>query len=170
VGIRDQLRRRAPIMANPAWVRVGDGRMALWHRPRLNLMAALKEAGCQRVVTLLSEKEGARAIGDAAQAAGMDWTWLPLEGSRPPEGRRGVAVIDALLLLSEELDEGHSILLHCSAGMHRTGMVAFALLRLRGHTEETALDTILRMRAHTRLALTAKHIAWGNAAATARSA
>lgn len=156
-------------MPNPVWVRVGNGRMALWHRPKLNAMATLKEAGCQHLVTLLSEKEGARAIGEAAQAAGMEWTWLPMEGSRPPEGRRSVAVINALILLSEGLDDGHSILVHCSAGMHRTGMVAFALLRLRGHTEETALDTILRMRAHTRDALTAKHIAWGNVVATARS-
>jgi predicted protein tyrosine phosphatase len=156
------------VMGNPAWVQVGNGRMALWHRPRLNAMAALKAAGCERVVTLLSEKEWARAIGEAVEATGMEWTWLPLEGSRPPEGRRSVAVIDALLLLSEELDEGNSILVHCSAGMHRTGMIAFALLRLRSYTEEAALETILRLRAHTRHALTAKHIAWGNAAATAR--
>ncbi len=116
--------------------------------------------------------EAARAIGEAveAEASGMDWTCLPLEDSRPPEGRRSAAVIDALVLLSEKLDAGRSVLIHCSAGMHRTGTIAFALLRLRGHTEEEALDIIHLMRSHTRYALTAKRIAWGNTAARARHA
>lgn len=157
-------------MPNPVWVQVGNGRMALWHRPKLNVMEALKESGCQHVVTLMSEKEGARAIGEAVEASGMEWTWLPLESSRPPEGRRSEAVINALIQLSSDLEAGHSVLIHCSAGMHRTGMIAFALLRLRGQTEEAALDMINRMRPHTRQALIAKRIAWGNAAATARSA
>ncbi|MBI2837258.1 MAG: dual specificity protein phosphatase family protein [Acidobacteria bacterium] len=144
--------------------------MALWHRPKLSSMFALKESGCELVVTLMSEKEGARAIGEAAESSGMEWTWLPLEDSRPPEGRRIAAVINALVLLSEKLDAGRSVLVHCSAGMHRTGMITFALLRLRGHTEEEALDLIHLMRPHTRHALTAKRIAWGNTAVTVRHA
>ncbi len=157
-------------MPNPVWIQVGKGRMALWHRPKLNSIFAMKESGCQHIVTLMSEKEGARAIGEAVEASGMEWTWLPLESSRPPEGRRSIALINALVLLSEQLDAERSILLHCSAGMHRTGMIAFALLRLRGATEYAALDMIHRMRSHTRQALTAEHIAWGNSVAKARPA
>ena len=59
------------LAAGVHWVQLGNGRMAIGHRPKLKSFAGLRSAGCTHVVTLLSEREGASAIGAAAQRAGL---------------------------------------------------------------------------------------------------
>lgn len=144
------------------WVEATPGRLALWHRPKLRAIPYLRNAGCDRVATLLSEREGAEEIGRAVEHAGLAWSWLPLVGGRPPEGRADRAVRAGVAQLSQRLDGGESILIHCSAGMHRTGMVAYALLRFRGIGKEEALDLIEAMRPVTRSALAPEHLHWGD--------
>lgn len=145
------------------WSSAGPGRLALWHRPKLRAIAYLPRAGCDRIATLLSEREGAREIGVAVEAAGMEWSWIPLPGGRPPLGSASRRAQEGLLQLSERLDDGKSILMHCSAGMHRTGMMAYALLRRRGLDAADALARIEEMRPLTRQALTPGHLEWGDA-------
>ena len=147
---------------NFRWVTLDPGRLALWHRPKLRAIPYLGKAGCDRVATLLSEREGARDIGTAVEAAGLGWDWIPLAGGRPPEGSAARRAREGLLLLSDRLDAGAAILLHCSAGMHRTGMMAYALLRYRGRDRETALALIETLRPVIRPALGTKHLAWGD--------
>lgn len=146
------------------WVPLGNGRLTLWHRPGGGAASKLKAFGCNCVVTLLSAREGAPAVGRAVESAGMEWVWLPLENGQPPRGSVSEAVVSALPALAERLGTGRSILIHCSAGIHRTGMVAYALLRWYGHDEERALTMIGQMRTHTREGLQRKQIAWGNEA------
>ncbi len=145
------------------WGEVGSGRLALWHRPKLKAIAYLPRAGCDCLTTLLSEREGAPEIGAAVEAAGMEWSWIPLSEGRPPVGAAERRARRELLALSRRLDAGRAILLHCSAGMHRTGMMAYALLRRRGHDAADALARIEAMRPLTRQALTAAHLGWGEA-------
>ncbi len=146
----------------------GTGRLSVWHRPRVRSIPQLPELGCRRLVTLLAAREGAEAIGSAAVAAGLLWTWLPLAGAAPPTGRPSEAAARTIAELSSRLDEGESILIHCSAGIHRTGMVAYALLRLRGASEAEALAEIERLRPVTRAGLSPAAVAWGNAVAAGR--
>lgn len=149
------------------WVGVGAGRLALTHRPKLRGMPHLRAEGCVRLVTLLSASEGAGRLGSLAQKAGLEWTWLPLNNGQPPtveEVRRAVA--ESLITLAARLDAGESIALHCSAGIHRTGMIAYALLRLVGYLPAQALDAIERMRPVTRAGLRSDHLQFGDAIAT----
>ena len=143
----------------PHWLPVGPGQLALWHRPRLR---AIPHLGCDRVATLLSEREGAREIGGAVQRAGIAWSWIPLRDGKTPTGSRGEEARRDLWELSAHLEAGESILLHCSAGMHRTGMMAYALLRGRGLSRDEALDLIERLRPHARTAMRAEYLAWGD--------
>jgi hypothetical protein len=78
--------------ADVGLVRVGAGAVALTHRPKLKALPALRAAGATHLVTLLSRREGAPALGSAAQAAGLGWIWVELAapglgggagGSRP---------------------------------------------------------------------------------------
>lgn len=147
------------------WVAVGSGRIVLTHRPKLRDIPRLPQWGCDRVVTLLSHREGAPKIGQAVQAAGLAWTWLPLANGKPPIGEDDACLRAALPELAGVLDKGSSLLIHCSAGIHRTGMVAYALLRWRGATEVEALDLVGRMRSVTREGLQDHHLAWGNTVA-----
>jgi len=61
------------------------------------------------------------------------------------------------------LDGVNTILIHCSAGMHRTGMIAYAILRCHGLDGDGALHAIDIMRPHTRGALDAERIDWAEA-------
>jgi hypothetical protein len=142
------------------WERVGSGRVALFHRPKIRALPAWKAAGCDLVVTLLSEGEGAEALGAEIRSRNLEWFWLGLRTGRPPGVRDTVRIRAALPVISASLDEGRSIVIHCAAGMHRTGMIAYALLRWRGCGAEDALDTIERLRAHTRDALRPEHLQW----------
>jgi len=116
------------------------------------------------VVTLLSEREGACEIGERVAAAGMRWTWLPLPGGRPPEGRLDLATRDVVATLATRLDEGETILIHCSAGMHRTGMIAWALLRCCGLDGEKTRRAIGAMRRHTLDGLDPQLVDWAERA------
>ena len=44
-----------------------------------------------------------------------------------------------------------AVLIHCTAGMHRSVMVAYAVLRLRGHDLPQAADLVLHYRAGAEL-------------------
>jgi protein-tyrosine phosphatase len=43
------------------------------------------------------------------------------------------------------------VLIHCTAGMHRSVMVAYAVLRLRGHERDEAARLVLRYRTRAEL-------------------
>jgi hypothetical protein len=88
-------------------VSVGGGAAALTHRPKLKALPAMRAAGVTHLVTLLSASEGAPAVGAAARAAG-------------------------LAALSNLIAAGAHVAVHCSAGIHRTGMFGYALLRTCG--------------------------------------
>ena len=118
--------------------------------------------GCNRVVTLLSAREGGDAIGPAVRQQGIAWTWLPLANASTPTGEAEAALIAALPVLSAALDRGEAILIHCSAGIHRTGMVAYALLRWRGLDDAAAHATLARLRPETSQGMHAHHFAWGH--------
>jgi protein-tyrosine phosphatase len=55
----------------------------------------------------------------------------------------------AARVLDTEPDAG--VLIHCTAGMHRSVMVAYAVLRLRGHDRDEAAALVLRYRARAEL-------------------
>lgn len=148
------------------WVNVGGGQLALTHRPKLRGMPGLQAEGCVRLATLLSAREGAERIGALAQEAGLAWTWLPLANGQPPTGEEAWREVErGLATLATHLSEGERIALHCSAGIHRTGMIAYALLRTLGNTPEQALDAIEKMRPVTRAGLTPPRQRFGDAIA-----
>lgn len=151
-------------MAKPLelnWVPVGAGRLALAHRPGYTELHRLPQLGCTHVVTLLSENERAPRLGQRIESLGLRWTWLPLKNGRYPRGDAHDLLLTALPVLSGDLDGGDALLIHCAAGIHRTGMLAYGLLRWRGLSGAEALDLIGRMRAHTRAGMHPRHIRWG---------
>ncbi len=132
--------------------------MALGHRPKLRSIPYLPAEGCAFVVTLLSRKEGAVEIGSLVRDSGIQWIWIPLANGNPPPQ----TIPDGLNEVQAAIQAGASVFVHCSAGMHRTGMIAFAVLRRIGYSEVASLELIKAMRLETYAALTQKHIDWGN--------
>jgi protein tyrosine/serine phosphatase len=62
------------------------------------------------------------------------------------------AVITVLKDLNLKLRESEiKMLIHCSAGVHRTGFVAYLLLRMNGLESEQAFEKLKEMREETYL-------------------
>lgn len=120
-------------------------------RPSNRLLADMRMLGITDLLTLLSEAEGARQIGQRAIAHQIEWHWLPLRGADPAQidaddfGSRLVALVETLRV-SENPRRIH---VHCSAGIHRTGMAAYGLLRSSGLGPEQALMALKQTRALT---------------------
>ena len=151
------------------FVKVGNGRLALSHRPRVADFPFLYEMGCTHIVTLLKESEGAQRYGDLTEKAGMEWIWLPVPNGKYPEGEVHERLIQALPKLSQLLDNGKSLLIHCSAGIHRTGTVAYALLRWRGLDKLQAMKIIIQVRKETGEGMLEKRMRWGDENAPVKS-
>jgi hypothetical protein len=150
-------------MSDPRIVQVGGGALALTHRPRLRDVPRLPALGVTHVVTLLTEKEGAKGIGEAVRHAGPTWIWCPLDSGQPPDARRTAelqSVIDELVSL---VAKGATVLVHCSAGIHRTGMFGYALLRRLGLEPTAARAKLTELRAVTGEGVGANRLAWGDA-------
>lgn len=145
-----------------AWLCLGEGRLGIFHQPGHHSLKNLKTAGADVIVTLLNEAEGAARIGKMVTGLGMEWIWLPMPDGKPPVGQTQEEIEEAIPGISARLDMGKSILIHCSAGIHRTGMVTLAILRYRGISEADALALLAQMRIHTYNGLRPSHRKWAN--------
>jgi len=125
-------------------------------------IAALKKNGCSHLVTLLSHKENAEQIGSAAKAADIGWIWLPLVNGDPPEVSDMERIHEGIHNMATLLTaENVSLMIHCSAGIHRTGMITNALLRYLGLSAEDSLKKIGLSREHTAAEVGEHRLAWG---------
>jgi protein-tyrosine phosphatase len=144
------------------FVKVGNGRLALNHRPGGKDFPLLRELGCTHVVTLLKESEFAKTVGVHTNSAGLEWVWIPVPNGNYPQGEVHQHLLAAMPKLSKLLDEGKSLLIHCSAGIHRTGTVAYGLLRWRGMERDEAMQVILQIRPVTAEGMLEKRRRWGD--------
>jgi len=144
------------------FVKVGNGRLSLNHRPRGVDFPHLRELGCTHVVTLLKESEHAERMRTFTEASGMTWFWLPVPNGNYPQGEVHERILAAMPQLSQWLDEGRSLFIHCSAGIHRTGTVAYGLLRWRGLDSEEAMKIIAEIRKETAEGMLQKRRRWGD--------
>jgi protein tyrosine phosphatase (PTP) superfamily phosphohydrolase (DUF442 family) len=128
-------------------VPVSNGKFTLFHRPKVTALAHIKSTGCTHIATLLTEKEGGLKIRDAVQKSGLISVWLPIQGADLPTKNDIESfhekIKEVARLISEEKA---SILIHCSAGLHRTGMVATCLLRYLGYDKDETYNLIKQAR------------------------
>lgn len=114
------------------------------------------------MVTLLTEREAARDIGEAARHAGLSWLWIPMDGASVPDAARTKALLPSLDEVASIIARGGRVVVHCSAGIHRTGMFGYALLRRLGLAPEAARARLAELRAVTAEGVGAERLAWGD--------
>ena len=134
------------------------GTLLLWRQPRIRPggheeleeydLLALRGAGVQAVLCLQEDQE-LRRLGEglsqraaATEAAGMAFRSLPTPDFGEPDPD---ALQEALRWLEHALGTGQRVLVHCRAGLGRSGTVAAALLIMRGMDPEVAMALV---RAH----------------------
>lgn len=142
------------------WVKVASGHLAIGHKPGGKIsFEGMKQAGVTAVLTLLQENEGSQQIGQALQRVGIEWFWFPFSAVRP-EGRE--LTEDIFKRMKASLDQQGKIYIHCSAGIHRTGMVTYAFLRYLGQDPQQAIGNLARMRKLTAEGATTARLHWGD--------
>lgn len=92
----------------------------------------------------------------------MEWVWIPVPNGNYPQGEVHERLLNAMPQLSQLLDDGNYLLIHCSAGIYRTGTVAYGLLRWRGMASEEAMRIIHEMRKETAEGMMEKRKRWGD--------
>ncbi len=131
------------------WIPVDQGHLAIGHRPKIKTIQQMIKLGTTHVCTLLSESEGALDIGDEARRNGLVWVWLPLQSGNPPLQERKPEIVKTFLDMRQALNDRARIFIHCSAGIHRTGMITYAFLRYLQFASSDAIELLRQLRKET---------------------
>merc|ERR1712129_337833 len=139
------------------------GSLAARGRPNPETLLALQHCkGVTAVVTLLRQDEGpgaAALLGQACERLGLKRCHAPLAGPK----EMGMIGSGKVMLTHEDIESfrkvrqakewlesgGDNIVVHCAAGLHRTGIFLYVLLRELGELPTDALNRIQLMRPET---------------------
>lgn len=150
-------------VVTPKTVAVGGGRIGLGHRPKKSVLPELRRQGFTHVVTLLGEREGSAELIKVIVASGLISVWLPLENGEPVTDIEKLKTIRSTFeVLEHELGKGAELFFHCSAGIHRTGMIVNAFLIYLGVGPDEALALLGQLRSVTEAGVTARRLEWGH--------
>lgn len=148
------------------WVNVFNGHLAIGHRPSAKLVSDLKLQNTSHLLTLLSESEGSRDIKILCDKSDMGWLWFPMKSAGSPAEDRLQELADLFQKMESILKDGGKIYIHCSAGIHRTGMITFAFLRFIGLDIEEAETKLAELRPTTSEGVGEDRMEWGNSVLT----
>jgi protein-tyrosine phosphatase len=151
-------------MSNISWIQIGQGFISIGHIPGGKIsFTSLKEAGTSVVVTLLQEHEGVRKIGEQLKQMNIEWIWFPFSATNPHSGKKKTReVLELFSNMNELLENGNRIYIHCSAGIHRTGMITYGLLRYLGKEKEQAIQLLNMLRVVTVSSVGENRLIWGD--------
>ena len=123
--------------------------LTVWHKVTSKAVTQLAKDGCTHIVSLLGEKEKPELVEASCQRHNITWIWVPIQGASEETllthaevMKAGVEQVKRVLLAPE----ASKVLVHCSAGIHRTGVFTFTLLRSLGLDKEGALDLLYTIR------------------------
>jgi protein-tyrosine phosphatase len=145
------------------WVQVGNGFLAIGHKPGGKIsFEGLKNEGTSAVLTLLNENEGAPAIGKQSRTVNIDWIWFPFSASKPHDDETVAQVYSLYSQLSSLINSGAKIYIHCSAGIHRTGMITYGFLRFLGSGKTEAFGILESLREVTAAQVGEDRLLWAD--------
>ncbi len=114
------------------WYWIAPGRIAGGSCPRTEDLPRLLEQGFERILSLLEDPRQSRYDPEEARAR-FEWFNVAMKDHRTPD-------VTQLLKVHERLldDPSRPALVHCYAGIGRTGLVALSYLLANGLTEAEA--------------------------------
>lgn len=144
-------------------VSAGLGSLSARGRPSLETLAALQQhKGITGVVTLLQHDESsgyAQQLGVACERLGLKWWHAPLAGPKamglvreavPRLSQEDLDSFKQIRHIKQQLElTCEKLVVHCAAGLHRTGLFLYLLLRELGASPESALEKLRQMRQET---------------------
>lgn len=113
-------------------------------------IAEILALDCACVLTLAPEQEltrhGVAQLPTMLKRAGIQWHHFPIEDYGTPAASQMEKWRDLSQCLQQHLDDDRKILIHCYAGIGRSGMVALRLMVERGADPIEALAQIRHIR------------------------
>jgi protein-tyrosine phosphatase len=85
------------------------------------------------------QSAGAAGLGNRLTARKIRWAHFPIADFGVPDASAHRAWDALSTALSDDLAEGRSVLLHCQAGLGRSGMIALKLMVMAGEDPAAAL-------------------------------
>lgn len=141
------------------WLASMPGRFEPWPQ----FLAQAEKAGLQRVVCLTPREEMAQ-LSPAYYAAVVNgrvpfrWQLLPMPNFGVPDDAPQFR--DQIAHLAQGLCAGESVLLHCAAGMGRTGSAAACVLKALGLNTQQALERVRQAGSNPQNAAQAGFVEW----------
>merc|ERR1712008_32565 len=138
---------------------VSSGRLMLSGAPGIRAVQDWAE-GPDCVVTLLRGDElHERRLDLATELAqsGVEWLHLPISGAALKANGDQAAVKAAASAVVQRVTQSNAVAVHCSAGLHRTGIVGYLALRLLGHSMASSFELLGQIRWETRRELEQLH-------------
>ena len=141
-GLKAQIKHLKKTIMTPnfSWLMpnkiAGSGQIGGWYPESQQVLISdlweLRDLGVSAVVSLTEQPLSSRAL----TTVGMDYLHLPIPDMSPPSLRE----IEEFLAFSKVcIEKGNPVLVHCGAGLGRTGTMLACYLVERGHEPATAI-------------------------------
>ena len=121
-----------------------------WSRTLSADLQQIKEFGATTVLTLVSTAELARMgvpqLPQAVVDAGLHWAHVPIPDFEPPNALSMRAWQTQIPQVQAALARQEKVVVHCAAGLGRTGTVAAMLLALQGVPRDEAMVRVRQVR------------------------
>ena len=145
------------------WVEVKGGFLKIGPKPggKIRNLQNLQSEGASTVLTILSEREGAKNIAETCKNLNINWIWLQLADGKIPSPLINPEIIELFNEIKQKLAQKERIYIHCSAGLHRTGMITNALLMFLGFNENESFEFLQQLRTITAKELRPDRANWG---------
>jgi len=105
------------------------------------------------LVTLQSVKENVKELQKITTAQNIKWLHVPLDGANMPFLQRkdvqNVLISNLTKLNADLHGNAEKVLIHCAAGIHRTGIFTYSLLRVQNLSPEESRKKLKDLREAT---------------------
>ena len=131
--------------------RDGSGRQ--WARDLAQDLASIQAWGASTVLSLIESQEferlGVPGFSQAISQTPLRWLHLPITDMQTPGEATRTAWQVHSQTLTQALAQGERVLVHCAAGLGRTGMLVAKLLVMQGLPAEEAIAQVRAARPGT---------------------
>jgi protein-tyrosine phosphatase len=131
-------------------------------RPNKKKIGELKMEGCEVLVTMMTDAEGANIFKQGCELSMLEWVHLPMPAKSLPSPMDKDFFKTRVAELAKMLNDGQKIVFHCDDGITRSAVIVYAVLRSLGHEPTKAEELIVKARAPAAKGLTFTARQWAD--------